>query len=333
VHPVDADALAPVCARFPMRINPYWLSLMQCPQDPFWRQAVPDVLELEDGAASDPLAEEAQSPVPGLIHRYPDRVVFLVSDRCAVHCRHCMRKRRVGRSAAAVREAVDAGIDYIRATPAIEEVILSGGDPLMLADAALEEILARLKEIRHVQLLRIHTRMPSSLPGRITERLAAMLGRFHPLYVNIQFNHPAEMTPEAAEACRRLADVGIPLGCQSVLIRGVNDDPDTMAALMRVLLAHRVRPYYLHQMDPVQGTAHLRTSIDAGLAIIKALRGRIPGIGVPQLMIDLPGGGGKVPLLPESVVSRGPETWRVRSYSGGLFDYPVSGGPAQGGGF
>jgi lysine 2,3-aminomutase len=330
LRPVDAGALAPVCARYPMRIPPYWLSLMQRPQDPFWRQAVPDTLELEDGAAADPLAEEAQSPVPGLIHRYPDRVVFLVSDRCAMYCRHCMRKRRVGRPASAAREAVAAGIDYIRATPAIEEVILSGGDPLMLEDAALEDILARLKEIRHVRLLRIHTRMPSSLPGRITASLAAMLGRFHPLYVNIQFNHPAEMTPEAAEACRRLADAGIPLGCQSVLIRGVNDDPGTLAALMRTLLAHRVRPYYLHQMDPVQGTAHLRTPIETGLALLAALRGRIPGIGVPQLMIDLPGGGGKVPLLPESVVSRGPETWRVRNYNGEIFDYPVSGGPAKG---
>lgn len=332
VRPVDAAALAPVCVRYPMRINSYWLSMMRQPEDPFWRQAVPDALELEDGAQADPLAEEDQSPVPGLIHRYPDRVVFLVSDRCAMYCRHCMRKRRVGRPAAAAREAVAAGIDYIRATPAIEEVILSGGDPLMLDDAVLEEILARLKEIRHVHLLRIHTRMPSSLPGRVTASLAAMLGRFHPLYVNIQFNHPAEMTPEAAEACRCLADAGIPLGCQSVLIRGVNDDPGTMAALMRVLLAHRVRPYYLHQMDPVKGTAHLRTPIETGLAILAALRGRIPGIGVPQLMIDLPGGGGKVPLLPESVVSRGPGTWRVRNYTGEVFDYPVSGGPEKGGG-
>lgn len=333
VRPVDAAVLAPVCARYPMRINPYWLSLAQHPLDPFWRQAVPDRRELEDqAAAADPLAEEAQSPVPGLIHRYPDRVVFLVSDRCAMYCRHCMRKRRVGRSASTLREAVAAGIDYIRTTPAIEEVILSGGDPLMLEDAALEEILSRLREIRHVKLLRIHTRMPSSLPARITARLAAMLGRFHPLYVNIQFNHPAEMTPEAAEACRRLADAGIPLGCQSVLIRGVNDDPDTMAALIRVLLANRVRPYYLHQMDPVQGTAHLRTPIETGLAIMTALRGRIPGIGVPQLMIDLPGGGGKVPLLPDSVVSRGPETWRVRNYNGEIFDYPVSGRPGEGDG-
>lgn len=332
VRPVDAGVLTPVCARYPMRLNPYWLSLVRHPQDPFWRQAVPDPLELADGAEADPLAEEVQSPVPGLIHRYPDRVVFLVSDRCAMYCRHCMRKRRVGRPVAAVREAVAAGIEYIGATPAIEEVILSGGDPLMLEDAALEEILSRLRQIRHVKLLRIHTRMPSSLPGRITARLVAMLGRFHPLYVNIQFNHPAEMTPEAAEACRRLADAGIPLGCQSVLIRGVNDDPDTMAALMRTLLAHRVRPYYLHQMDPVQGTAHLRTPIETGLAIMASLRGRIPGIGVPQLMIDLPGGGGKVPLLPESVVWRGPGTWRVRNYNGEIFDYPLSGPAGKGGG-
>lgn len=332
LRPVDARALAPVCARYPMRINPYWLSLARQPQDPFWRQAVPDPLELEDGAEADPLAEEAQSPLPNLIHRYPERVVFLVSDRCAMYCRHCMRKRRVGRPASPPGQALADGIDYIRATPAIEEVILSGGDPLMLEDAALEEILSRLRKIRHVRLLRIHTRMPSSLPARITARLAAMLGRFHPLYLNTQFNHPAELTPEAAEACRRLADAGIPLGCQSVLIRGVNDDPDTMAALMRALLAHRVRPYYLHQMDPVKGTAHLRTPVETGLAIMAALRGRIPGIGVPQLMIDLPGGGGKVPLLPEAVVSRGPGIWRVRNYNGQIFDYPVSGGPAKEGG-
>jgi len=333
VRPVDAAALEAVCARYPMRINPYWLSMAQRPGDPFWRQAVPDVRELEDGIAEgDPLAEETQSPVPGLIHRYPDRVVFLVSDRCAMYCRHCMRKRRVGRAAGPGREAIAAGIDYIRATPAVEEVILSGGDPLMLEDAALEEILARLKEIAHVKLLRIHTRMPSSLPGRITASLVAMLGRFHPLFVNTQFNHPAEMTPEAAEACRRLVDAGIPLGCQSVLIRGVNDDAGTMAALMRTLLAQRVRPYYLHQMDPVRGTAHLRTPIETGLGIMAALRGRIPGIGVPQFMIDLPGGGGKVPLLPESVVSRKPGIWRVRSYDGKIYDYPVSSGAPEKGG-
>ncbi len=331
VRPVDAEALEAVCARYPMRINPYWLDLMQHPGDPFWRQAVPDPIELQDPTAEeDPLAEAAQSPVAGLIHRYPDRVIFLVSDRCAMYCRHCMRKRRVGRTPAAARQAVQEGIDYIRATGAIREVILSGGDPLMLDDDALEEILGRLKEIGHVKLLRIHTRMPSSLPQRITARLTAMLRRFHPLYVNTQFNHPAEMTAAAAAACKRLVDAGIPLGCQSVLLKGINDDPATMAALMRTLLEHRVRPYYLHRMDPVRGTAHFRTSVEAGLRIMAALRGRIPGTGVPQFMIDLPGGGGKVPLLPESVVSRGETIWRVRNYNGEVFAYPAAQEPAPG---
>jgi lysine 2,3-aminomutase len=328
VRPVDAAAMGAVCARYPMRINPYWLDLMRHPGDPFWRQAVPDPVELQDPTAEqDPLAEAAQSPVPGLIHRYPDRAIFLVSDRCAMYCRHCMRKRRVGRTPAARREAVLAAMDYIRATPAIREVILSGGDPLMLDDEALEEILARLRSMAHVRLLRIHTRMPSSLPQRITARLAALLRRFQPLYVNTQFNHPAEMTAAAAAACRRLADAGIPLGCQTVLLRGVNDNPATMTSLMRTLLEHRVRPYYLHRMDPVRGTAHFRTSVETGLKIMAALRGRLSGTGVPQFMIDLPGGGGKVPLLPEAVVARSPGIWRVRNYNGEVFDYPADSGP------
>ncbi len=316
--------LEAVAARYPMRINPYWLDQMKAPGDPFWRQAMPDPAELlDEGGEADPLAEAVQSPVPGLIHRYPDRVVFLVSDRCALYCRHCMRKRRVGRSRQDRKADLEAGIAYIRRTPAVREVILSGGDPLMLDDAILDELLTRLRTIAHVSLLRIHTRMPCTLPQRITPFLVRMLARHHPLYVNTQFNHPAEMTPAAAAACRRLVQAGIPLGCQTVLLRGVNDDAAVMAELMRTLLACRVRPYYLHQMDPVAGTAHFRTSVATGLAVMSALRGRIPGIGVPQFMIDLPGGGGKVPLLPEQVVARCGAVWKVRSYNGGIYDYPV----------
>jgi lysine 2,3-aminomutase len=298
--PVDIDAVQRVNELYPMRINPYYLSLIRDQGDPLWIQAVADIRELQDHSAmqSDPLLEEGQSPVPHLIHRYPDRVVFLVSSQCAMYCRHCMRKRRVGRGIRITPKSLEKGIHYIRSTPVIREVILSGGDPLMLADDHLEYILRAIRMIPHVEILRVHSRVPCVLPQRITVGLVRMLRRFHPLYINIQFNHPNEITPESATACARMADAGIPLGSQTVLLKGVNDDADVMTNLMRNLVKIRVKPYYLHHGDPVSGTGHFRTTIAKGKEIMRALYAAIPGEAIPQYVIDLPGGGGKVPLDP-----------------------------------
>ncbi len=323
--PVSGEAIDLVIRRYPMRINPYFLALIRSPGDPLWRQAVPEPAEMDDGplADSDPLSESRQSPVPNLVHRYPDRVLFLVSGQCAMYCRHCMRKRAIGDGHVVTSQNIARGIDYIRRNPEIREVLLSGGDPLLLGDDRLCDILDRLRRIDHVEILRIHTRVPCVMPARITPDLIRMLGRFHPLFVNIQFNHPDELTPEATAACRAMADAGIPLGSQTVLLKGVNDDPVVMTALMRKLLANRIRPYYLHHPDPVRGTAHFRVPIEKGLSIMAALRGNVSGMGVPYYMIDLPGGGGKVPLLPEYVTGRADNCLKVKNFRGKPFDYPV----------
>ncbi|MFO7838927.1 MAG: KamA family radical SAM protein [Desulfosalsimonadaceae bacterium] len=324
--PVDADAVRAVIRRYPMRINPYFLSVIKAAGAPLWRQAVPDAAELEpdDSLAPDPLREEPQSPVPHLIHRYPDRVVFMISSRCAVYCRYCMRKRRLGRRRRVEDADISRGIAYIRENPEIREVILSGGDPLLVSDERLERICGLLKGIPHVELLRIHSRAPCTLPSRISRDLALLLSSFHPLYLNIQFNHPAELTKEAVAACTRLADAGIPLGSQSVLLKGVNDDARVMASLMLKLFKNRIRPYYLHHADPVEGTRHFRTSIETGLSIMRHLRGRISGMAVPDYMIDLPGGGGKIPLLPDYVAGTGKDRLYVRNYKGEKYTYPAS---------
>ncbi len=323
--PIDQDAVDRVIRKFPMRINPYFLSVIYAAGAPLWRQAVPDSAELaEDSAlAPDPLSEDPQSPVPNLIHRYPDRVVFMISNQCAMYCRHCMRKRRVGRNQRVTRDSVGQGMAYIREHPAVKEVILSGGDPLLISDEWLTEILSQLRNMGHVDLLRVHSRAPCTLPQRITPALTHLLAEYPPLYLNIQFNHPAEMTPAAAAACRRLVDAGIPLGSQTVLLKGVNDDAETMMHLMRTLLKNRIRPYYLHHADPVEGTQHFRTRIETGLHIMRELRGRIAGMGVPQYMIDLPGGGGKIPLLPEYIKQVSAHKLVVKNYKGEVFEYPV----------
>jgi lysine 2,3-aminomutase len=305
--PLDTALLERVERRFPMCINPYYLSLIRQPQDPIWRQAVPDIRELDDdGFSPDPQRETANSPVPNLVHRYRDRVLMIVSDRCALYCRHCFRKRRVGRRNTVTPESLDRGIRYIELHREVKEVILSGGDPLLLENTELAVLLERLRAIASVAVLRIHSRVPCSLPQRVTEALAALLREYHPLYLNTQFNHPDEITPEAAAACIRLADAGIPLGCQSVLLKGVNDRPEIMVRLMRTLLSVRVKPYYLHHADPVCGTAHLRTSVACGLSIMRELQNRLPGMAVPRYMIDLPSGGGKIPMHPQYVETRRP---------------------------
>ena len=320
--PVDRDAVAAVARAYPLRIPRPFLRLIRSPGDSFWRQAVPDPAELSSGSLSpDPSEENRQTPVDHLVHRYPDRVVLLASNRCALYCRFCMRKRRVGRPVNIDWSQIREAVAYIGSSPGLREVILSGGDPLLRKDEQLAEILAALRRLPHIEVIRIHTRIPAVLPERITAALVQMLRQFGPLYVNLHFNHPEEITPAAAAACSRLADAGIPLGSQSVLLKGVNDRVATMRALMRRLTAVRVRPYALHHPDPVAGTAHFRVPLARGLQIMGALRGHISGLCMPQYMVDLPAGGGKVPLLPDD--------WRrqeghveVMNYEGRLFRYP-----------
>jgi lysine 2,3-aminomutase len=321
---IAATPLEAVTARYPMRISRYYLDLIETIGDPIWRQCVPDLSELNDEGLADPLGEENLSPVAAVIHRYPDRVVFLVSGSCASYCRFCTRKRKVGCSGMSIsfRDLRD-GIDYIAATPQIRDVILSGGDPLLLPDAVLGDLLARIHAIPHVEMIRIGSRVPVVLPARITDKLCRLLKRFSPLYLNTHFNHPREITAQASEACAKLADAGIPLGNQTVLLRNVNDDPQTINELFRGLLKIRVKPYYLHQMDLACGTAHFRTPVATGLAIIKSLRGPLSGMASPHYVIDLPGGKGKVPLLPEYVEKRA-DKLLIRTPSGELVDYPDS---------
>ncbi len=320
--PVDQEAVAAVARVYPLGIPRHLLRLMRSPRDSLWRQAVPDSAELAPACASaDPTEEDRQSPVEHLVHRYPDRVVLLISNRCALYCRFCMRKRRVGRPTDITWSQIRRAIAYIAATPRIREVILSGGDPLLRKDDQLAEILDALKQLPQIEVLRIHTRIPAVLPPRITPALVAMLAKFAPLYVNLHFNHPDEITPAAAAACRRLADAGIPLGSQSVLLKGVNDRVSVMQALMRRLTTVRVRPYALHHPDPVAGTTHFRVSLRRGLQIMRGLRGHISGLCIPHYLVDLPAGGGKVPLLPDYWRRGDTGVVEVMNYEGRLFRY------------
>lgn len=303
----DHQSGAAVTDVYPMRINPYYLGLIREVGDPMWRQAVPDPAELCDTVCmTDPLGEEDLSPVPNLIHKYPDRALFLVQSQCAMYCRFCTRKRKVGTAAMRISsDTIAAGLEYLRKTPEIRDVLISGGDPLLLPDDALTDILSRLRAIPSVEIIRIGSRVPCTLPMRVTMRLAAMLKKFHPLYINTHFNHPAEITREAAIACARLANAGIPLGCQTVLLKGVNDNAEVLRELFRRLLTVRVKPYYLFQGDMTLGTNHFRTSLEAGLAIMKELLGHTSGMAVPSFAVDAPGGGGKVRLLPDYGVTIG----------------------------
>jgi lysine 2,3-aminomutase len=320
----DPEALARAQAKFPVRINAYYRGLIgpDGALDPLGKQVIPSAEELRDpGGVADPLGEDADMPVPHLVHRYPDRVLFLVTYQCAVYCRFCTRKRTVGTETAPTDEALLRGVEYIREHPEVRDVIVSGGDPFLLSDERLGRILGWLRTVPHVEILRVDTRVPCVLPQRVTEGLAAELAKHHPVYVNTHFNHPREVTPEAKIACERLADRGIPVGNQTVLMAGVNDDPATVKALTQKLLAIRVRPYYLYQCDPVEGTAHFRTPVSRGLEIIAGLRGHTSGMAVPTFVIDAPGGGGKVPLLPDGVVAMSDERVTVRNYEGKTFDY------------
>ncbi len=320
---LNCSSPASAVATFPQKANAYVLSLIQSAHDPIGRQVLPDPRELDDQTAgNDPLAEESQSPAPQIIHRYPNRVVFLVSDQCAVHCRFCMRKRRVTVGGEVGAHLIEQGLHYIRSQSQINEVVLSGGDPLMLDDGRLTGVLQALRSIPHVRLLRIHTRIPSMLPQRVTQALAQRLAAFRPIYVNIHFNHPAELTTQARHACGLLADAGIPLGSQTVLLKGINDEPGTLIELFETLLELRVRPYYLHQLDRVPGTAHFRVALDNALALLAKLRGQLSGLAIPHFMVDLPGGGGKVALTPQAILKKEENHWLIRNWEGHIFQYP-----------
>jgi lysine 2,3-aminomutase len=294
---IEPGEIRAVLSRYPMRINPYYMGLIQGPGDGLFEQAVPDPREIhgEDGF-EDPLMEEDLSPVPGLTHKYPDRVLFLVSSRCAMYCRFCNRKRKVGRPSMVTKETIREGLSYIRNNRKVRDVLLSGGDPLLLPDDQLFNLLTEVRSFSHVEIIRIGTRTPCTLPHRITPELVKLLRGFHPLYISTHFNHPAEVTPEAALACTRLADAGIPIGCQSVLLKGVNDDSEILETLMRRLVRIRVKPYYLFQADLVRGTSHFWTPVEKGTQIMSNLQKNLPGFAVPRYVIDLPGGGGKVEI-------------------------------------
>lgn len=323
--PIEVESLRPIVSRYPLRITRSYFNLIQRKDDPIWRQSIPDPRELDpDGLSVDPLNEENLTVSPGLIHRYPDRVVLLVCSACPTLCRFCTRKNRKKKDEAHWIQ-LEPAFEYIERRPAIREVILSGGDPFLLADDELEKILLKLRKISHLEIVRIHTRTPVTLPERITLGLCQMLKQYHPLYVNTQFNHPVEITPPSAKACLRLADAGLPIGNQTVLLKGVNDDPGVIKELMQKLLTIRVRPYYLHQMDLVRGTAHFRTPVQKGLEIMKHLRGHISGMATPTYVIDLPGGKGKVPLLPDDIKREG-NTLYLRNYLGEFVEYPDTDG-------
>jgi lysine 2,3-aminomutase len=323
----DRDALRRASARFPMAITPYYLSLIdpRDPNDPLRRMVVPAATELArtDASSDDPIGEQAHSPMPGLIRRYPDRALLLVSGACPTVCRHCTRRiLGRGRIAPLDRARLDRGLGYLAEHPEIRDVILSGGDPLILEDDELDRILAAVRSVPSVETVRVATRAPVTLPMRVTDDLAALLARHGPVYLATQFNHPREVTAEAAVALARLADAGIPLVNQAVLLRGVNDSPDAIEQLCRALLSNRVRPYYLFMCDLVTGTEHFRTSIKTGVEIMEHLRGRLSGLAIPQLVVDLPGGRGKVPIGPDYVVRREGSQVILRAPDGAEVPYP-----------
>lgn len=319
---LDLEQIKQVIGIYPMRINPYYLSLIKEKDDAIYKQCIPSIKELQDDLKEDPLAEEAMSPVPCIVHRYPDRVLFAVSNMCATYCRFCTRKRKVGTERMAItKKQIISGIAYIASHPEIRDVIISGGDPLMLEDEDLEWILKKLNRIKHLEIIRIGTRVPCTLPQRITQELCDMLKKYHPLYINTHFNHPDEITEESTRACSMLADAGIPLGNQSVLLRGINDNPETMKKLVQKLLAIRVKPYYIYQADMVKGTNHFRTKVEEGMKIIKSLRGWTSGMAVPHYVIDSPEGGGKIPILPEYVIKYKNDKLFLKNYKGEQREY------------
>ncbi|MHB1046207.1 MAG: lysine 2,3-aminomutase [Thermoanaerobaculia bacterium] len=332
----EREEIRQCLGKFTMEITPYYAALMDR-DDPFCpvrMQSVPRIAEMHDDPSdmADPLHEDVDSPVPGLTHRYPDRVLLLVTNICSMNCRHCTRRRLVGDTDVDMPEDnVSAAIEYIRSTPTVRDVLLSGGDPFVLPDDRLRSILERLRAIPHVEIIRIGTRTPVVLPQRITDGLVGMLKEFHPLWVNVHFNHPKEITAEAKAACEKLANAGIPLGNQSVLLRGINDDPIVMKKLVHKLMTVRVRPYYIYQCDLSLGISHFRTSVAKGIEIIESLRGHTTGLAVPTFVVDAPGGGGKIPVMPNYLISMAEGKAILRNYEGVITSYswPRGRGPAN----
>jgi lysine 2,3-aminomutase len=312
--------------RLALAVTPYFASLMDPinPNCPIRRQAIPRIEEihLSKNEMVDPLGEDKHSPVPGLVHRYPDRVLLLVTDQCAVYCRYCTRRRLVGSNERSITEGnFEEVLKYLKSHRKVRDVLLSGGDPLLLENERLEEMLSRLRMLPHIELLRIGTRVPVTLPQRITGGLVRMLKKYHPLMISIHFTHPKEITDQVRRACSELADGGMPLGSQTVLLKGINDKPYIMKKLVHELLKIRVRPYYIYQCDLAMGTEHFRTSVATGIQIMEKLRGHTTGYAVPTYVVDAPGGGGKIPLQPDYVVSRGRGKIVLRNYEGKVFEY------------
>lgn len=323
-----------VTAKYPLSVTPYYLSLINLddPNDAIKKQAVPSFEEitLAGMGMEDPLDERGESVVPGLVHRYPDRVLMVLTDICPVFCRHCTRKRE-WKNGAWVRTSaeIELMLEYIRKNKTVRDIIISGGDPLTLSTRRLEEVISALREISHVQIIRIGTRFPVVLPHRIDDELCAMLEKYGPIWLNTHFNHPREITVESAAACNKLLRSGVPVNNQSVLLKGINDTVETQLALCQGLLKIKVRPYYLFHCDEVQGTEHLRTSVETGIKIIDGMRGYTSGLAVPTFVIDLPHGGGKVPIQPDYVISHTGEELILRNYQGHLFHYRNPGRPNQ----
>ena len=324
----EQAALDSFTAKLPVGITPYYMSLIshRDATSPLRRCVVPTIHEFitTPDEADDPLGEEHQSPVPGLVHRYPDRVLLLALDFCSTYCRYCTRSRVVGHGALhPARSRLEQAFDYIRSNPQIRDVLISGGDPLTMSDERLNWILTNLRNIPHVEIVRIGTKVPAVLPQRITPQLVRMLRRHHPLMMSLHFTHPDECTPESYKACSMLADAGIPLGSQTVLLSGINDKVETMRDLVHNLLKMRVRPYYLYQCDPISGSSHFRTTVEKGVEIIRGLRGFTSGYAIPTYVIDAPGGGGKIPVMPDYIEGRNGDDLVLRNYEGSLFKYPA----------
>ena len=324
--PEEEEGVAKSLKTLRMAITPYYLSLINPddPNDPVRKQAIPTAAELHQSAADllDPLHEDEDSPVPGLTHRYPDRVLFLITDMCSMYCRHCTRRRFAGQhDCQSPSERIQAAIDYVARTPQVRDVLLSGGDALMVDDAMLESIIKRLRAIPHVEIIRIGSRTPVVCPQRITDSLCEMLKKYHPIWLNTHFNHPNEVTEESAAACARLANAGVPLGNQSVLLRGINDNVDIMKKLVHKLVMMRVRPYYIYQCDLSMGLEHFRTPVSKGIEIIEGLRGHTSGYAVPTFVVDAPGGGGKIPVMPNYLISESPTKVILRNYEGVITTY------------
>lgn len=316
-------AIAEVITTYPMRINAYYLDLIKKYGEPLRRQAIPDPLELMDSTCiEDPLAEENLSPVENLVHKYPDRALLLVTNKCAMYCRFCTRKRKVGTPRMTItQESLQKAFDYLAATPQIREVLISGGDPLMLEDDEIDSILTQIRAISSIEVIRIGTRVPCTLPMRVTTKLAEILKKHHPLYINTHFNHPFELTREAEAACLTLADRGIPLGSHTVLLKGINDDTATLKQLMLGLLKVRVKPYYLFQADLTRGTNHFRTTTRKGIEIMRELIGHISGMAVPTFALDAPAGKGKIPLTPDYIIEKD-KSLIFKNYCDELCSYP-----------